>query len=96
MEYDHVMFLENAAKESRYHAGLWFRYLRKVFEQGEIQLNNEELSIILRSPDLTMFQKVSLKQAATNGTPTQRYVADLNRRTQIPMLRTILKRHNHV
>ncbi len=89
-------FIEDAAEESRYHAGHWFRYLRKIITDDNIQITPEEIDRIIEGDKLTLFQKVSLKQAVKKNTPTNRYIIGLNQRTSTPMLREIIMRNQHV
>jgi len=91
-----VSFLEDAAEQSRYHTGHWFRYLRKVITEDGIKLTPEEIDQIIKSDKLTLVQKVSLKQAIKKDTPTNRYVVGLNQRTTTPMLREIMMRNRNV
>ena len=96
MAEDIVRFVEYAAGQSKYHSAHWFRYLRKVVEDGSIPLTHEELNQMMEGDKLTLFQKVSLKQAIKKDTPTNRYVTGLNKRTTTPMLREIMMRNRRV
>jgi len=93
MPYDPISFVENAAQYSRYHLDHWFRYLRKIIKDGKIQLSSDQLDQIMQSDKLTPLQKVSLKRAAQPGTPTNLYIAGLNQRTNLTMLRQIMMRN---
>ena len=92
MACDLIRFIEDAAEQSRYHTRHWFRYLRKVITEDGVQITPEEQKQIFESEKLTMFQKVSLKQAVQKGTPTNKYVIGLNQRTKMPMIREIMMR----
>ena len=85
-------YLIQGAIDSRYNARHWFRYLRKEFINGKPCLNKDEISFLLESEHLTMFQKVSLMQAMTEGTPTCNYIAGLNRPAKKRMLKELLRR----
>ena len=85
--------LIRAARHSRYNACHWFRYLRKeVDEEGRIRISPAEAEALLSGDDLTMFQKVSLRCAMQQDSPTNRYIAALNRRAQTPMMDQLLMR----
>ena len=91
-----MQFVENAAEESRYHAGHWFRYLRKIITDDNVRITPEEIENIIEGDKLTLFQKVSLKQAVQKNTPTNRYITGLNQRASTTMLREIIMRNQHV
>ena len=88
--------LINAAEESRYNAAHWLRYLRKEFEGGTMRLSSEQLMKVLSSDRLTMYQKISLKRAATPETETHNYVVSLNERADTSMLDEIMRKHRNV
>ena len=72
-------YLFIGAKHSRYHARHWFRYLRKfVSMEGKITLSHQDVAFALFSKQLTIFQKITLQRMMTYGTPTYRYVYELN------------------
>ena len=96
MDCDIIRYIEEAAEQSRYHSRHWFRYLRKVCVNGCVQLSPGEMKQVLESDKLSLFQKISLKQAGIKDTPTSRYIAGLNQRTTTPMLQEIMKRNHHV
>lgn len=87
-----VRFITDGAAESRYNADHWFRYMRKCFSGDEILINQDEIQAILDSGKLTMFQIVTFKRAMEPGTATNRYVINLNRRTDTPMYRELMRR----
>ena len=73
-----IQFFLEGAKHSRDNAAHWFRYLRKIVSGGKIILSQEDLSRLLSSEELSCFQKVTLRRAMTQGTPTYQYVMGLN------------------
>ena len=96
MDSSKVDYLINAAKQSRYNAKHWLRYLRKEFNGDECRLSSNELSALINSDELTMYQKISLKQAANPGTATNRYIIELNQPAKTPMLDLLLRRNKNV
>ena len=90
----HDDYLIDAAGQSRFNTQHWLRYLRKEFVEGRSLLSDQELANVLRSPSLTMFQKVSLKRAVTPDCPTNRYVVSLNQPAKTPMLDDIMRKHS--
>ena len=84
--------LIRAAKDSRFHAAQWFRYLRKEFNGDALKITPLQLDYLLESDELTMFQKISLSRAAQQGTVTNQYVTALNRRATSSMLNQIRRK----
>ena len=91
-----VGYILEGAKNSRYHADHWFRYLRKVVSDQGALLSLNDVEMIVMSGELTMFQIITLKRALQNGTPTNRKVVALNQRTTTPMIAELLRRHGRV
>lgn len=87
-------FMINAAKESRYNARHWFRYLRKVVFEDYTYLTDDDLENLLNSTELTAFQKVSLEFAVQQGSPTHEYVVSLNKLANVDEVRKLIKRYN--
>lgn len=84
-------YLRNAAAECGSNLSHWLRYLRKCVDNGVPRIDEEDLAFLLSSDELTMVQKVFLERAMTEGTPTNEYVASLNRPAKTPMLNQALK-----
>ena len=74
--YDYMI---TASEQSRFNASHWFRYLRKVIFEDYSYLTEEDVEKLLGSKELTDFQKVSLKYAIQEHTPTHEYVISLNK-----------------
>jgi hypothetical protein len=72
---DYVVF---AAKHSKNSAQHWFRYLRKFIDKCDIWFTSEELAALCENTALSPFQRVSLKAAFTEGSPTRQHVIRLN------------------
>ena len=87
-------FMINAAKESRYSARHWFRYLRKVIFEDYTYLTDEDIEKLLTSNELTMFQKVTLKCAVQIGSPTHAYVVSINEPVNIEEVSTLTEEIN--
>ena len=77
-------FMINAAQQSRHNARHWFRYLRKV-------ITNKDIEKLLTSDELTAFQKVSLEFAVRQGTPTHEHVVSLNKLANVDGVRNLLE-----
>ena len=92
---DKATLLIEASHESAFNANHWFRYLRKEFDKKQCKLNEFEINKLLKSNDLTMFQKITFKRAIQSGTPTNLYVAGLNQQAKTNMLGEIMRRYQN-
>ncbi|MBK0347230.1 hypothetical protein JDW15_01095 [Aerococcaceae bacterium zg-ZJ1578] len=89
--YDYMI---NASKQSRYNASHWFRYLRKVIFENYSYLTSEDVEKLLASEELTDFQKVSLKYAVQQHTPTHEYVISLNKPAKLSNVQQLMEKYN--
>lgn len=87
-------FMINAAKQSRYNAHHWFRYLRKVIFEDYTYLTDEDIEKLLTSNELTAFQKVSLEFAVQQDSPTHEHVVSLNKSANVDEVRKLLEDYN--
>lgn len=85
-------FIE-VARQSRYHAEQWFRYLRKAFSNDGTLLSPADVTAIIDSGELTMFQIITLKRAMQPGTETNEYILSLNKEAALPMIQAVLRKH---
>ena len=69
-----------AAQHSRYNAGHWFRYLRKMVNEYGISISHKTIDELCSNELLTPFQRVSLKAAFEEGTVTHKHIVSLNQR----------------
>lgn len=76
-------YMISAAQESNDNARQWFRYLRKVILPNSSKLTKDDLEKLLVAPELTNFQKVTLKMAMDDSTETHRYVISLNQKRKV-------------
>jgi hypothetical protein len=95
MRSSNVEYVKTAASHSRNNAAHWFRYLRKIVNAEGSILSDRDLFILLNSPRLTMFQRVTLKAAVSPGTPTNQHVIDLNKPSHLPILAEVLRRNGY-
>ncbi|WP_229771266.1 hypothetical protein [Anaerococcus porci] len=70
------------AKETKYNAGHWYRYLRKFIKRDKILIDKSTEEKLLESSELTNFQKVSLKLALDETTKVHEYIINLNEKTK--------------
>lgn len=67
-----------AAPHSRGSAKHWFRYLRKDIDKCGILFSKQEIKALYRNDALTPFQRVSIKAAFEEGSPTRQHIINLN------------------
>ena len=90
--YDYMI---NASRQSRFNASHWFRYLRKVIFEDSSYLTDKDVERLLASKELTDFQKVSLKYALQEHTPTHEYVVSLNKPSKLTNVQELMERYKH-
>ncbi len=90
--YDYMI---NASRQSRFNASHWFRYLRKVIFEDSSYLTDKDVERLLSSKELTDFQKVSLKYALQEHTPTHEYVVSLNKPSKLTNVQELMERYKH-
>ena len=67
-----------AAAHSKDNAAHWFRYLRKDIDKCGFLFSKEDVEALYHNEALTPFQRVSLKAAFKEGSPTRQYIIGLN------------------
>ena len=82
-----------AAQHSRYNAQHWFRYLRKYIDKCGTAFSIEDVKLLCSDDRLTLFQRVTLKEAFEEGSETQDYIRSLNRRIRPTMLAEIRSKY---
>ena len=87
-----VLYYEAIAEDCFGDKEVWFRYLGKIINRNGCLLQNNILSDLLSSDKLSMFQKVTLKQASIPGTPTNIAVSSLEEKAKTPMIDEIRRR----
>ena len=69
-----------AAQHSKGSAAHWFRYLRKDIEKFGVLFTKQEVEDLYNNKALTPFQRVSIKYAFEENSPTRQYIIGLNRK----------------
>jgi len=70
--------MELSARHSRGNARHWFRYLRKEIDKCGVTFSMDDVVALYNNEALTPFQRVSLKAAFTDGSPTRQHIQSLN------------------
>jgi len=67
-----------SARHSRGSARHWFRYLRKEIDKCDVLFSMDDVVALYNNEALTPFQRVSVKAAFTDGSPTRQHIQSLN------------------
>jgi len=67
-----------SARHSRGNARHWFKYLRKEIDKCGILFYMDDVVALYNNEALTPFQRVSVKAAFTDGSPTRQHIQNLN------------------
>lgn len=90
---DWYTYMIRAAEHSKYNGAHWFRYLRKVILDGETKLTAHDLERLLQASELSNFQKISLKYAMQEGSPTHEHVLSLNRPAKLRNINALREKY---
>lgn len=93
MEWYNYMII--GAERSRFNARHWFRYLRKVIFETHSYLTDEDVERLFTSDKLTNFQKITLKYAVQNHTPTHEYVTSLNKPAKLTNFHELMEKYTN-
>ena len=88
--FDYIVTI--AAPHSRYNAQQWFRYLRKDIEKD---ISKEQIDELYNNTALSAFQRISLKAAFTEGSPTREHILNLNRKVIPNKLLMVMKKYEN-
>ena len=86
---DWVNYMIMAAQHSKGNAAHWFRYLRKDIAKYGILFTKKEIYTLFSNEHLTLFQRISIRQAFEDGSPTRQHIIGLNNPAKTNMLSTI-------
>lgn len=77
---DNYTYLIYGARDSKGCAYHWLRYLNKfINDDVGNRLSDEDVQALLNSNELSAFQRISLRQAVIDGTPTNERVRSVTR-----------------
>ena len=71
-------YMLTAAEHSKANAGHWFRYLRKDIDRCGELFSKEDVEALYHNEALTPFQRVSIRAAFDEGSPTRQHIIGLN------------------
>ena len=84
-----IDYMVMAAAHSKGSASHWFRYLRKDINKYGTLFTREDVEELFNNESLTLFQRVSLKAAFEEGSPTRQYIIDLNNPPSLKMISAV-------
>jgi len=82
-------YMIKAARHSKGNAGHWFRYLRKDIDNCGEYFTKEDVDALVHNEALTPFQRVSIKAAFEEGSPTRLYIIGLNSKVNQNTIRMV-------
>jgi len=85
-----------AAPHSRGSAKHWFRYLRKYIDKCGVLFSEKDIEELYRNEVLTPFQRVSLRAAFCEGSPTQQHVISLNSKAERNKILSVRKKYEKI
>ncbi|MCL2320831.1 MAG: hypothetical protein FWC47_01845 [Oscillospiraceae bacterium] len=89
-------YMTGAAKQSRYNARHWFRYLCKVIFEDKSNLTEHDIEELLKSDELTNFQKITLKFAMQDQSDTRKYIVSLNQKAKLKNWENLLEKYGRL
>ena len=78
-----------AAPHSKGNAQHWLRYLSKDIDKYGSIFSSQDIEALYNNDALTLFQRVTLRAAFTEGSPTRQHIRSLNAKTTLPMMAAI-------
>ena len=93
-----IDYMIMAAQHSKGNAEHWFRYLRKFVEKCGTSFTMDDVEVLCNNEALTPFQRVSVKAAFRDNSPTRQHIIQLNdknRRNSIAIVKEELRKQNN-
>ena len=78
-----------AAQHSKGSTQHWFRYICKYINKCGTVFTPADVDTLCASDTLTLFQRISLKAAFSENTPTRKHILSLNQSAATPLLNAI-------
>ena len=93
MEWSEYMLM--AARHSRGSASHWFRYLRKDIDKFGTLFFWHDVEKLSKDEALSPFQRVSIRAAFREGSPTRNHIIGLNQRTNGDSIRNLREKYGN-
>ena len=84
-----------AARHSKGSAQHWFRYLRKDIDKCGTNFSIQDVEDLSNNMALTPFQRVSLKAAFREDSPTRQHIIGLNGRARREKIMKVRAKYGH-
>jgi hypothetical protein len=84
-----VDYMVMAAQHTKGSAAHWFRYLRKDINNFGTLFTSKDIENLFNNEALTLFQRVTIKAAFENDSPTRKYIISLNKPVEPKMVLAI-------
>jgi len=85
-----------ASQHSKNSAAHWFRYLRKYIDKCGKLFSKQEVEALYRNEALTPFQRISIKAAFEEGSPTRQHIISLNSEVIPTKLALVRAKHENI
>jgi len=85
-----------AAPHSKGNAAHWFRYLRKDIDKCGVLFTKQDVEALYNNAALTPFQRVSIKAAFEDGSPTQQHIQSLNSKYKSNTLQRLREKYEKI
>ena len=72
-----------AAAHSKGNAKHWFRYLSKDINKCGTLFSKDDVKSLYGNETLTMFQRIAVKEAFEDDSPTRQYIISLNNKSSL-------------
>ncbi|MDR2727985.1 MAG: hypothetical protein LBB56_02545 [Chitinispirillales bacterium] len=79
-------YMTMAAQHSKGSAQHWFRYICKYINKCGTVFTLADVDTLCANDTLTLFQRISLRAAFSENTPTRKHILSLNRSAATPLL----------
>ncbi len=84
-----------AAEHSKNSASHWFRYLRKDIDKCGIKFTKQDVENLYNNETLTPFQRLTIRAAFEDGSPTRQYIISLNGKANLDIINAVRKKHGY-
>jgi len=84
-----INYMVTAAQHSKGSASHWFRYLSKDIEKCGAVFSKQDVEELSNSDALTFFQRISLRAAFEEGSPTRQHIISLNKKIDLSMVTAV-------
>ena len=88
-----VSYMIMAAQHSKGNAAHWFRYLRKYIEKCGTVFTMDDVESLYSNEALSPFQRVTIKAAFEDGSPTRQHIVNLNSTANLKKIQLLREKY---